>query len=115
MATVFGKKLATLRKEKDWTQGDIAKKISMSPRHISKYERGEVLPNAEALIKIAEILNVSVDSLLFDRESKIVIEDDDLKVALAAVSQMKDEDKNVIKALIRAYVKKVQFEALVNQ
>lgn len=61
----FGDRLKRLRKEKDITQGQLAEVIGVVPSAVGKYERLEQsYPSVEALIKIAEYFNVSIDYLL---------------------------------------------------
>ena len=42
---VFGKRLAELRKERNLSQGDLAKQMDTSISVISRYERGEMTPS----------------------------------------------------------------------
>lgn len=49
----IGSKISTLRKEKNWSQGDLAQKIDASREIIGKYERNENLPSIEMVAKMA--------------------------------------------------------------
>lgn len=61
----FGDRLRRLRKDHDLTQGQLAEHIGVVPSAVGKYERVEdSYPSVEALIKIAEFFNVSLDYLL---------------------------------------------------
>jgi len=60
----IGRKIAELRKEKNWSQTDLAKAVEVSRDIIGKYERGEHSPSIEIATKLAEALEVSVDYLL---------------------------------------------------
>ena len=60
----IGKKISELRKEKKWSQSDLAKTVKASRDIIGKYERGENSPSIEMAIKLAEALDISVDYLL---------------------------------------------------
>ena len=59
-------RIKLLRKSKGWTQHDLAEKMGTDARMISLYESKKTIPSAEALIKIAEIFNVSIDYLLIE-------------------------------------------------
>ena len=60
-----GKFLTKLRLEKNLTQSDLAKMLGYSDKSISKWERGKCFPkDTKTLIKLAEILDVSIDDLL---------------------------------------------------
>lgn len=60
----IGKRISELRKEKSWSQTDLAKAVDVSRDIIGKYERGEHSPSIEIATKLAEALGVSVDYLL---------------------------------------------------
>lgn len=61
----FGERLKRLRKGKDITQGQLAEVIGVVPSAVGKYERLEQsYPSVDALIKIADYFDVSIDYLL---------------------------------------------------
>ena len=60
----FGLFLAQLRKEKDFTQQDVADRLFVSNKAVSKWERGQSLPDISLLTPLAELLGVSVAELL---------------------------------------------------
>ncbi|SIO44185.1 Helix-turn-helix [Burkholderia sp. GAS332] len=63
-----------------------------------RYEAGSAQPTLEALTRLAQTLNVSLDELVFDENERGP--SDDLRLQFEAVSQMPDEDRNIIKALL---------------
>lgn len=54
----FGQQLKLLRIERGYTQENLAEKINLNPRQISKIETGEHLPSAQTIEKICDILDV---------------------------------------------------------
>lgn len=62
MAT-FPERLVELRKSKSMTQQQLAEAIGANVRGIRFYEAGR-LPDAEALIKLADFFNCSIDFLV---------------------------------------------------
>ncbi len=60
----FGNRLRTLRLKANMTQGELAKKLSLTKSVISAYETDLRLPSYDVLIHIAKIYNVSTDFLL---------------------------------------------------
>lgn len=60
----FGKFLTEIRKEKAMTQKELAEKLFVSDKTVSKWERGNSLPNITLLIPIADVLGVTVSELL---------------------------------------------------
>ena len=60
----FGTTIATMRKEKGMTQLDLAQKLGVTDKAVSKWERDLSFPDISSLPKLAEELGVSVDELL---------------------------------------------------
>ena len=60
----FGLYISKLRKAADMTQSELADKINLTRQAISKYERGESFPDVSILIMIADVFNVSVESII---------------------------------------------------
>lgn len=61
---MFGKRLNQTRKSKGFTAQRMADLLSISIRTYRNYESGHSSPSLELLVKIADILNVSIDYLL---------------------------------------------------
>ena len=64
MANTLGKQLAALRKEKGYTQKQVAEMLNISNKTLSSWEVGNTMPDLEMLPKIADIYGVSCDELL---------------------------------------------------
>lgn len=60
----FGKFVTMLRKEKNLTQKELADKLYVSDKTVSKWERGLSIPQVSLLIPMADILDVTVTELL---------------------------------------------------
>ena len=56
--------LISLRKQNGLTQSDLAEKLGISFQAVSKWERGENLPDAFTLVELARIYNITVDEIL---------------------------------------------------
>lgn len=61
---MFNENLKTLRKEKGFSQEQLATRLNIVRQTVSKWEQGISVPDAELLIKLAEVLNVNVSDLL---------------------------------------------------
>ncbi|MCM1046744.1 MAG: helix-turn-helix domain-containing protein [Candidatus Gastranaerophilales bacterium] len=64
----FGEFLAQQRKAKGYTQKDLADKLYVSDKAVSKWERALSMPDISLLMPLAEILDVSVTELLEGRK-----------------------------------------------
>lgn len=60
----FGKRIKSFRLRKNYSQKEIALRIGVSEQAVSKWENGECLPDVYNLKLLAQILHISVDSLL---------------------------------------------------
>lgn len=58
-----GSKISFYRKANNMTQSSLAEKINYSDKAVSKWERGESLPDTYILVKIAHIFDVTVNEL----------------------------------------------------
>ena len=61
---MFSENLKTLRKQKGYTQEELAARLNVVRQTVSKWEKGLSVPDAELLLRLAEILEVPVSTLL---------------------------------------------------
>lgn len=61
---MFGENLKTLRKQKGFSQEELATRLHVVRQTISKWEKNLSVPDADTLIRLAEILEVPVSKLL---------------------------------------------------
>jgi putative transcriptional regulator len=61
---MFNENLKSIRKAKGYTQEELAIKINVVRQTISKWEKGLSVPDADMLIQLSDVLEVSVSELL---------------------------------------------------
>ena len=66
-----GEQIAALRKAKGLTQSELGERIGVSFQAVSKWERGETLPDVTLLPDLAKILETTVDFILLGNEKVI--------------------------------------------
>lgn len=66
----IGANIRKLREKQGLTQEQLAEKLDVSFQAISSWERDEYLPEASKLIKLASILSVSIDDIVYGVEEK---------------------------------------------
>ncbi len=66
----IGKTIAELRKEKGWTQIELAEKLQVSDKAISKWEKDSGAPSIEFFPALAELFDVSIDYLMTGKETE---------------------------------------------
>ncbi len=57
-------RIRDLREDRDLKQTDVAKGTGIDQRTISNYENGKTIPDAYALVRLADFFGVSIDYLL---------------------------------------------------
>ena len=87
--TALGKRIKNKRIEKGFTQEQLGEMCELSAAHIGHIERGTRILSVEVLFRIAQVLNVSVDYLLFDS-----VENDNILNSITPI--LKDTDKNKV-------------------
>lgn len=60
----LGARIRRLRRAKKWSQDELGAKTGVRGQSIYRYEKGRQMPGAEALIRIADALEVSIDELV---------------------------------------------------
>lgn len=82
---MFSENLKTLRKQKGFSQEELASRLHVVRQTISKWEKNLSVPDADTLIRLAEILEVSVSELL---GSKIETENENRNVTNDVAEQL---------------------------
>lgn len=72
--TLFSDQLKKIRTEKSLSQEALAEQLFISRQSISKWETGDAAPDMENLIKLAEILGVSLDELVLGKQPEVRVE-----------------------------------------
>ena len=68
LKTQIGSNIAACRKQCGLTQAELAQKLNYSDKAVSKWERGESVPDVMTLAQLAEILGVTLNTLLGNTE-----------------------------------------------
>ena len=72
----IGKIISELRKERGWTQVELASKLGVSDKAVSKWENGGGFPDITQLPVLASIFNVSIDYLMTGKKEENISLDD---------------------------------------
>lgn len=103
----FGKTIIALRKQKGFSQTELAKKANMSKRMIAYYEVQGGEPPAHVIIALSKALDVSTDSLLgLKPVDNTTPKDVRLWKRLIKAQELSDKDRNVISTMIDSLASK---------
>ena len=75
----FGSFIKELRKEKNMTQKELAEKIGLTDKAISKWERGLSFPDITMLNLLAEVFDVDVSEILNGERGKEKVSKEDIE------------------------------------
>ena len=102
LKTRIGLNIALQRKKAGMTQAGLAAKLNYSDKAVSKWERGESIPDVLTLIAMGELFGISVNDLLSDPNELPEGDACNLEKAMTKVSEKalkRKPNKNVILAL----------------
>lgn len=112
----LGERIKRLRQERNWSQAQLAQRLDIHQKQVSGYERNVHVPSVEVLIRLAELLDVSLDYLAFDDREEArntsQIADLDLLRKMEAVDKLPEADKVTIKAVLDSFILKSRFQQL---
>jgi transcriptional regulator with XRE-family HTH domain len=94
----FPERLAALRKERGFTQQQMADKIGMHVSQLKRYEAGSSQPTIEVFRRIALALSVSADMLLFEADERGP--EERLKLQFEAVSHLDEKEREAVETVI---------------
>ena len=104
----IGSKISLLRKEKGWSQTELAKKLNTSVSVISRYERDEMTPSIEAAKKLADLLNSTVGYLLGETEESNIFKDPDMLRRFNDIKSFAENEKEQILFTLDAMIHEIK-------
>lgn len=102
LAMNFPSRLLQFRKMKGFTQQTLADAVGMHVNQIKKYEAGTAQPTLDSLIKLAKVLHVSLDTLVFEDDERGPSED--LRLQFEALSKMSEEEQKTAKEVLESLI-----------
>lgn len=93
----IGKFIAECRKNRNLTQANLAEKLNITDRAISKWENGKSMPDSAIMLELCEILNISVNELLSGEKIDMKEYNENLeKNLLEMIKQKEEADKRLL-------------------
>jgi len=99
----IAKIITDLRKERGWSQTDLAKESNVSREIIGKYERGEAVPSIEFAKRIADAFGVSLDYLVGEGVNASF--DKKTLTRLQEIESLQEKDREQVLALLDAFLR----------
>ena len=95
----IGKFIADSRKKKGITQEELAEKLYITDRAVSKWERGLSLPDADKMLELCNILDINVNELLNGEKINMKDYEKKLEENLIEMAKIKEEKDKQLLAL----------------
>ncbi|HPR64597.1 MAG TPA: helix-turn-helix transcriptional regulator [Thermoanaerobaculia bacterium] len=100
-------RIAELRDERGWTQGELADKIGVHIQTLGRWERQKSKPDSDDIINLAKTFEVTSDYLLFDnvpRDGRVDVPDLELLRLFEALCTLGGESRDLVKRFLKAFV-----------
>jgi len=110
----LGARIKQLRKETGWSQAELGDKIGTDSQRVSRYENERITPSLDAIVRIAEAFNVSIDYLLVDGIPRRPLHsaEHNLGDHLAHVGELSGEDLAALTNVLDGLVAKSRLKTL---
>ena len=96
--TEIGEFIAKCRKEKKLTQAQLAERLNITDRAVSKWETGKSMPDSSIMLELCEILGITVNDLLSGE--KISMESYEKKADENLIALKRKDENNMTKNVI---------------
>ncbi|MEW6283593.1 MAG: helix-turn-helix transcriptional regulator [Candidatus Eremiobacterota bacterium] len=104
----LGKTVSRLRKEKGWTQIQLAEALDMHPNHINRVEKDRIRPRVKTLERMAQALGVTIDMLTAAAEGDvptgIAREDPELADLLSQLPLLDEDQRHALRTFLRSMI-----------
>lgn len=91
----IGKRIQNLRKQKGYTQEQLAEMMNVSIQMISNLERGNKAIRIDNLISLSKILNISTDYILTGKETVC-----DIDLLTSRMAKLSEKDRRMIEMMV---------------
>lgn len=118
VSMALGERIASLRKERGWTQAQLAERLEMSPSHLSRWEQNHWKPRQKSIEQLAEVFEVDVEELVVDDEdvpAKLAEDDPELANLVARIPELNSQQKDALRLVLQSMLTCKQLEHLVAQ
>lgn len=111
----IGKFIAECRKNKNMTQAELAEKLNITDRAISKWETGKGMPDSSIMLELCNELDISVNELLSGEVIKMENYNQKAEENLLEMKKQKEEtDREMLKLeIVIGYISTITFLILV--
>ncbi|MBI3141715.1 MAG: helix-turn-helix transcriptional regulator [Bacteroidetes bacterium] len=105
----LGSKITELRKQKGWSQSELAQKLEVSREIVGRYERNDAVPSIEIAKRMADVFEVSLDYLVGSTEQEV---DKATLNRLQEINRLSDENKKLVYTFLDSFITKTKLQGV---
>lgn len=115
--TELAQRLKNYREQRKITQKRLAELVGVSPRVYNRWENGDATPHWDSILKIVDLLGISLDELAGRTKEKdnIVINNQKLYELYKKVNTLSDEDQQALIILLDSLVSRSELNNVIGQ
>ena len=102
--TEIGQFIANCRREKNMTQAQLAVKLNITDRAVSKWETGKSMPDSSIMLELCDILDITVNELLSGERVGVENAENYQKKADENLIALKKRDENNLSKNMRVFI-----------
>ena len=109
----FAERLKQLREARGLSQARLAEMVEVTPRVYNRWERGSTIPRLDTLVRIADVLQVTLDELAGRKKLKspeLKIRNPKLHDLYKQIDSLSNEDQQALEVLLDRLVKRSQMK-----
>ncbi len=111
----FGYRLKTMRKQKRWTQKELAGKLDIGLSQFNKYESGMHIPPIEKLIQLSDLFDTTVDYLVKGSDTDMLkLHNIKLLKRFQEIEHFNEEEQNTVLQLLDAMIMKNKMNGVIS-
>ena len=95
IAMDLGNKICELRKLSGITQEQLAEKLNISRQTLSKWEKGNSLPDIESIVNISKLFQISLQELLLKKEEQQMEQQQSTQITLEDLSRINAHNRKM--------------------
>ena len=117
-AEIVGENIRALREQKRLSQKEVAAAIGAAPTQYSRVENGKVLPSLTTLMKVAKVLDTSLDDLVTangQAAQEVSIKDKSLFDKVKLIDTLPEEEKTAVLKVLELALNKKKFKDLLGE
>jgi transcriptional regulator with XRE-family HTH domain len=112
----IGERLRKLRRDKNWTQDELAKQMGMLAGNVARYENGLNTPRKKMLERFAAAFQISVEALESDPPAglpEVFQQDPELLSLVQDIGTMNETDRKAVKHVLGLLVKQSRIQQVI--